>query len=154
MSCDLRELCLENCQPFRVWHLRSNFFEVTKVLGMVPARSSLSLLLALASSSHGALLNIISQRASTKRVRALIAPVISAAPALPEPERVDTYWKQDDSALSRRLARMLEATPSLQQPTYQPTTWAKGSKANFALAFARSRAGELRRKVEPPLSEA
>ena len=116
---------------------------------MVPLRSSL-LLLALAS-SHGALLNIITQRASAKRVRALIAPVISAVPSLPEPERVDTYWKRDDSALSQRLARMLEATPSLRQPTYQPTTWASGSKANFALAFARSRAGELRRKVEPPL---
>ena len=111
----------------------------------VPLRSSLILLAA--ASSHAAL-----QRASNKRVRALIAPVISAVPTLPEPERVDTYWKQDDSALSQRLARMLEATPSLQQPTYQPTTWAKGSKANFALAFARSRAGELRRKVEPPLS--
>jgi len=118
-------------------------------LAMVPKRSSL-ILLAVAS-SHAALLKN-AQRASNKRVRALIAPVISAVPTLPEPERVDTYWKQDDSALSQRLARMLEATPSLQQPTYQPTTWAKGSKANFALAFARSRAGELRRKVEPPLS--
>ena len=58
---------------------------------MVTLRSSL-LLLALAS-SHGALLNIITQRASAKRVRALIAPVISAVPSLPEPERVDTYWK-------------------------------------------------------------
>ena len=116
---------------------------------MVPMRSSL-ILLAVAS-SHAALLKN-AQRASNKRVRALIAPVISAVPSLPEPERVDTYWKRDDSALSLRLARMLEATPSLRQPTYQPTTWASGSKANFALAFARSRAGELRRKVEPPLS--
>ena len=89
-----------------------------------------------------------------KRGRSLIAPVISALPVLPKRERehVKTYWKQDDSALSQRLARMLQATPSLQQPTYEPTTWAKNSKANFALAFARSRLGELRRKVEPPLS--
>lgn len=67
-------------------------------------------------------------------------------------ERVKAYWKQDESELSRRLAQMIAANPSLERPTYQPTTWAKNSKANFALALARSRLGELRRKVEPPLT--
>lgn len=113
---------------------------------MVLRRSALILLVV--ASGDAALLNRIAQRLPAKRVRdALIAPFISAAPTLTEPERVDTYWRRDDSELSRRLARMLEATPSLQRPTYRPTTWAKGSKANFALAFARSRAGELRRKA-------
>merc|ERR1719247_2901793 len=132
---------------------------------MVPQRAALILLVV--ASGDAALLNRVAQRLSARRVRdALIAPVVSAAPTLAEPERatwrcvleagrelrVDTYWRRDDSELSQRLARMLEAMPSLQRPTYRPTTWAKGSKANFALAFARSRAGELRRKVEPPLS--
>ena len=127
---------------------------------MVPRRATLILLVV--ASGDAALLNRVAQRLSARRVRdALIAPVISAAPTLTEPERVtwrrvleagrelrvDTYWRRDDSELSQRLARMLEATPSLQRPTYRPTTWAKGSKANFALAFARSRAGELRRKA-------
>ena len=127
---------------------------------MVPQRAALILLVV--ASGDAALLNRVAQRLSTRRVRdALITPVISAAPTLAEPERatwrrileagrelqVDTYWRRDDSELSQRLARMLEATPSLQRPTYRPTTWAKGSKANFALAFARSRAGELRRKA-------
>ena len=127
---------------------------------MVPARTALILLVV--ASGDAALLNRVAQRLSARRVRdALIAPVVSAAPTLAEPERatwrrvleagrelqVDTYWRRDDSELSQRLARMLEATPSLQRPTYRPTTWAKGSKANFALAFARSRAGELRRKA-------
>ena len=66
-------------------------------------------------------------------------------------ERVKAYWKQDDSELSLRLAQMIKVNPSLERPTYNPTSWAKSSKANFALAFARSRLGELRRKVEPPL---
>ena len=134
---------------------------------MVPWRTALILLLV--ASGDAALLNRVAQRLSARRVRdALIAPVISDAPTPAEPERVDTYvgrpswrrvleagrelrvdtyWRRDDSELSQRLARMLEATPSLQRPTYRPTTWAKGSKANFALAFARSRAGELRRKA-------
>ena len=127
---------------------------------MVPQRAALILLVV--ASGDAALLNRVAQRLSARRVRdALIAPVVSAAPTLAEPERatwrrvleagrelqVDTYWRRDDSELSQRLARMLEATPSLQRPTYRPTTWAKGSKANFALAFARSRAGELRRKA-------
>ena len=129
---------------------------------MVPWRTALILLLV--ASGDAALLNRVAQRLSARRVRdALIAPVISDAPPPAEPERVetrwrrvleagrelrvDTYWRRDDSELSQRLARMLGATPSLQRPTYRPTTWAKGSKANFALAFARSRAGELRRKA-------
>ena len=129
---------------------------------MVPWRTALILLLV--ASGDAALLNRVAQRLSARRVRdALIAPVISDAPTPAEPERVetrwrrvleagrelrvDTYWRRDDSELSQRLARMLEATPSLLRPTYRPTTWAKGSKANFALAFARSRAGELRRKA-------
>ena len=127
---------------------------------MVPRRTALILLVV--ASGDAALLNRVAQRLSARCARdTLITPVISAAPTLAEPERatwrrvlevgrelqVETYWRQDDSELSQRLARMLEATPSLQRPTYRPTTWAKGSKANFALAFARSRAGELRRKA-------
>ena len=129
---------------------------------MVPRWGTLILLVV--ASGDAALLNRVAQALSARRVRdALIAPVISDAPTPAEPERVetrwrrvleagrelrvDTYWRRDDSELSQRLARMLEATPSLQRPTYRPTTWAKGSKANFALAFARSRAGELRRKA-------
>jgi hypothetical protein len=34
---------------------------------------------------------------------------------------------------------------------YKPTPWARSAKANFALALLRSRLGELRRRVEPPL---
>ena len=129
---------------------------------MVPRWGTLILLVV--ASGDAALLNRVAQALSARRVRdALIAPVISDAPTPAEPERVetrwrrvleagrelrvDTYWRRDDSELSQRLARMLGATPSLQRPTYRPTTWAKGSKANFALAFARSRAGELRRKA-------
>ena len=97
-----------------------------------PLRASLILLAFL--NSHGALLGTL----------------VSRRP--PKTERVRAYWKQDDSALSQQLMRMLEATPSLEYPTYQPTTWAKSSKANFALALVRSRLGELRRKVEPPLT--
>ena len=128
---------------------------------MVPRRATLILLVV--ARGDAALLNRVAQRLSARRVRdAVIAPLVSDAPTLAEPERgdtwrrvleagrelrVDTYWRRDDSELSQRLARMLEATPSLLRPTYRPTTWAKGSKANFALAFARSRAGELRRKA-------
>ena len=128
---------------------------------MVPRWATLILLVV--ASGDAALLNRVAQRLSARRVRdAVIAPLVSDAPTLAEPERgdtwrrvleagrelrVDTYWRRDDSELSQRLARMLEATPSLLRPTYRPTTWAKGSKANFALAFARSRAGELRRKA-------
>jgi len=64
--------------------------------------------------------------------------------------RVRAYWKKDDSPLSRRLAKMIDLAPSLQQPTYAPTPWARASQANFVLATLRSRLGELRRKVEPP----
>jgi hypothetical protein len=132
-------------RPVRVFHpdeVSASFERDTMLL------QPTTLILLVVVSGDAALLNRIAQRLPARRVRdALIAPAISAAPTLTEPERVDTYWKQDDSELSQRLARMLEATPSLQTPTYRPTTWAKGSKANFALAFARSRAGELRRKA-------
>lgn len=67
-------------------------------------------------------------------------------------EDVASFWTKDDSSpLSLRLAAMMEHTPSLQAPEYHPTPWARASSANFALATLRSRLGELRRRMEPPL---
>lgn len=68
----------------------------------------------------------------------------------PSAERVASYWRQDDSALSKKLGAIIAATPSLQEPTYRPTPWARSSTANFALATLRSRLGALRRSMEPP----
>ena len=67
-------------------------------------------------------------------------------------ERVESYWRVDDSPLSRRLGEIIEAAPALQQPVYRPTPWARSSKANFALATVRSRLGAVRRKLDPPLA--
>jgi len=69
-------------------------------------------------------------------------------------KQVRAYFRREDStsALSIRLAAILKHNPSLQKPRYVPTPWARGSKANFALALARSRLGALRRRVEPPLT--
>ena len=109
---------------------------------MVPRWGTLILLVV--ASGDAALLNRAAQRLSARRVRdALIARWSSQPPTLAEPERVDTYvgrpswrrvleagrelrvdtyWRRDDSELSQRLARMLEATPSLQRPTRRPKT--------------------------------
>lgn len=67
------------------------------------------------------------------------------------PERVTTYFRQSDDALSLRLQRMLAVAPSLAEPEYTPTPWAKNTKINFALATVRSRLGALRRRMDPPL---
>ena len=67
-------------------------------------------------------------------------------------EPVQVYWCEDSSQLSQRLQEMMRHSPGLGAPVYTPTPWARGSLANFALATARSRAGALRRKLEPPLS--
>ena len=57
---------------------------------MVPRWGTLILLVV--ASGDAALLNRVAQRLSARRVRdALIAPVISDAPTLAEPERVDTW---------------------------------------------------------------
>lgn len=64
---------------------------------------------------------------------------------------VRTYWRRDDTDLSRAISAILKHSPSLKEPIYKPTPWARSAKANFALALLRSRLGELRRRVEPPL---
>ena len=69
----------------------------------------------------------------------------------PPVERVETFWRQDGSPLSRRLEEIMSMSPSLCQPEYRPTPWARTSKANFALATVRSRLGAVRRRMEPPL---
>lgn len=81
------------------------------------------------------------------------APIRNRLPEIPRSsEPVDIYWKQDDSPLSCRLAEMMEASPGLREPMYNPTPWARTSKANFMLATLRSRLGAVRRRLEPPLS--
>ena len=71
-------------------------------------------------------------------------------PAFAPKDAVAVHWRQDDSELSRRLAAMIDHTPSLAEPEFRPTPWARTSKANFALATLRSRLGVVRRKMEPP----
>ena len=67
-------------------------------------------------------------------------------------EAVSCYRRVDDaSPLARRLDAIVRSAPSLQEPSYRPTPWARSAKANFALATARSRLGALRRQMEPPL---
>ena len=66
-------------------------------------------------------------------------------------EAVITYRRSDDSPLSRQLDEIIQASSSLQEPSYRPTPWARSTKANFMLATARSRLGAVRRRMEPPL---
>ena len=82
------------------------------------------------------------------RITKMFTPLKFSWP--PRAERVASYWRLDDSALSKKLGAIIAATPSLQEPTYRPTPWARSSTANFALATLRSRLGALRRSMEPP----
>ena len=82
----------------------------------------------------------------------LAAPLVGALnlPPLAPAEPVQAFWRRDASALSSRLQDIIAHAPSLQQPEYRPTPWARASKANFAVATVRSRLGMVRRRLEPP----
>ena len=72
---------------------------------MVPRWGTLILLVV--ASGDAALLNRVAQALSARRVRdALIAPLISDAPTLAEPERVDTWRRVLEAGRELRVVRL------------------------------------------------